>query len=394
MAASSPALSNNSNETGTTNGGTPPRRSALIDTPTPTPKQNLRGLNKPKCSTCGNVARSRCPYQSCKSCCAKAQNPCHIHVLKPNATLPDKQPPSNSPLFDQQSTDVPSTGASVRFSSLRQLSNNFAQFNRAHIPLRSRKPLSRKDAAAINAWRFSKLKEHNNSHIEAENEAFDRYMQNVSLLEEAFSVNLSLEGPTIDGPPALDSASSSEDESQKVCSGMKLKLKSNSERANSVRQRIRDLVDEGLRRLQKQEFDGDDEGSGNADDLNGQKGIKRPKHVGKWRAERTVAVNDLIDKLNKARNEDELKSCLEMKLQLFNDNDPDDLLNSEKAGSPESKDVQTPDEQNAENVSIPNQESDSIPSSSYLQRRLCSTIEINQEILSDIDVQFSSLAEL
>ncbi|KAL5231025.1 hypothetical protein ABZP36_029801 [Zizania latifolia] len=44
------------------------------------PKPNLRGLNKPKCIQCGNVARSRCPFQCCKSCCYKAQNPCHIHV--------------------------------------------------------------------------------------------------------------------------------------------------------------------------------------------------------------------------------------------------------------------------------------------------------------------------
>ncbi|GAB2221547.1 hypothetical protein Droror1_Dr00012731 [Drosera rotundifolia] len=42
-------------------------------------KTTQRGLNKPKCIKCSNVARSRCPYQSCKSCCSKAQNPCHIH---------------------------------------------------------------------------------------------------------------------------------------------------------------------------------------------------------------------------------------------------------------------------------------------------------------------------
>lgn len=38
------------------------------------------------------------------------------------------------------------------------------------------------NAAAINVWRFSKLKEYKEENIEVENEAFDRYMQNVDLL--------------------------------------------------------------------------------------------------------------------------------------------------------------------------------------------------------------------
>ncbi|XLT79557.1 hypothetical protein HN873_001310, partial [Arachis hypogaea] len=43
-------------------------------------------------------------------------------------------------------------------------------------------------AAAINEWRFSKLKEYKDRSIEAENEALDQYMQNVGLLEEVLSV--------------------------------------------------------------------------------------------------------------------------------------------------------------------------------------------------------------
>ncbi|XLS44420.1 hypothetical protein HN51_001285, partial [Arachis hypogaea] len=50
-------------------------------------------------------------------------------------------------------------------------------------------PLSQiKVAAAINEWRFSKLKEYKDRSIEAENEALDQYMQNVGLLEEVLSV--------------------------------------------------------------------------------------------------------------------------------------------------------------------------------------------------------------
>ncbi|URD86802.1 hypothetical protein MUK42_28173 [Musa troglodytarum] len=58
-----------------TNGDTTPQQPGSYELPKP----SLRGLNKPKCIKCGNVARSRCPFQSCKSCCAKAENPCHIH---------------------------------------------------------------------------------------------------------------------------------------------------------------------------------------------------------------------------------------------------------------------------------------------------------------------------
>ncbi|KAL9326776.1 hypothetical protein ACSQ67_007421 [Phaseolus vulgaris] len=46
----------------------------------PTPPKSQRGHNKPKCKQCGNVARSRCPYECCKRCCSRNQNPCHIHV--------------------------------------------------------------------------------------------------------------------------------------------------------------------------------------------------------------------------------------------------------------------------------------------------------------------------
>ncbi|MCV5004194.1 hypothetical protein OFM39_31540, partial [Escherichia coli] len=45
------------------------------------------------------------------------------------------------------------------------------------------------------------------------------------------------------------------------------------------------------------------------------KGPKKPKD---WWAERASTLSDLIDKLNKARNEEDLKSCLEVKSQLFN----------------------------------------------------------------------------
>ncbi|GAA0153162.1 hypothetical protein LIER_11472 [Lithospermum erythrorhizon] len=69
-------------------------------------------------------------------------------------------------------------------ASLRQLSCYFAQFNNLQSPIKSRKPLIKKDAQVLNEWRFSKLKEFKDKEVGAENEAFDRYLQNVGLLEE------------------------------------------------------------------------------------------------------------------------------------------------------------------------------------------------------------------
>ncbi|XP_044476699.1 uncharacterized protein LOC123204182 isoform X1 [Mangifera indica] len=143
MAASSPALSNNTSHTHTILAATLHRE---------TPQKTLRGLNKPKCIQCSNVACSRVNY-SFKvvvfPCCVSFRN-------------------------------------SLRVASLRQLSNNFAQFNNVQMPLCSRKPLTRKDATVMNEWRFCKLKEYRDRNIEVENEASDRCMQNISLLEEVF----------------------------------------------------------------------------------------------------------------------------------------------------------------------------------------------------------------
>ncbi|XP_028080979.1 uncharacterized protein LOC114282498 [Camellia sinensis] len=157
-----------------------------------------------------------------------------IAVLTSNATFPDKIPSSSSSLFDQQSTDASSSGNSRRFTSLRQLSNNFAQFNNLQGPLRSRKTVTRKDAAVINEWRFLKLKEHKEGKIEVENEAFDRYMQNVSLLDEVLTVDSTPEGSTNNWPP----------------------------RSENVTKRVQDIVNQGLRKLQKIELgNGDNDSS-------------------------------------------------------------------------------------------------------------------------------------
>lgn len=356
MASSSPALSNNSNET------TPTSMNNINSS------KNLRGLNKPKCIKCGNVARSRCPYQSCKSCCAKAQNPCHIHVLKGNSTFPDKALSSGSPLFDQQSTDVSPSGNSHRVASLRQLSSTFSQFNNLQPPLRSRKPLTRKDAAIINEWRFSKLKEYKDRNIEAENEAFDRYIQNINLLEEAFCVKSTPESPTQCGSPTSHpNSNSTEDSSEMITAGMKLSLRSNPIRAENFRKRIQYIVDQGLRKIRKTESNDVDSDVSEQDKL-------------AERSKKSKGLSELMDKLNKACNEEDLKSCLEMKSQLFDQHTEGSRV--------ESEDIETTEQQNDKDDSSPKLESD------YSPPKWFGKCSIDQEALNSIDAHFSSLEEI
>lgn len=258
-----------------------------------TPPTNLRGRNKPKCIQCGNVARSRCPFQSCKGCCSRAENPCPIHVLKGVATSAEKTAPTTPSSDHKASEGTP--GSTTRFSSIRHLSSNFAQFNNLNATARQRKPLTIKDAQALNEWRFTKLKEYRDRKIEVEDEAFDRYMSNVSLLEEAFSLAF------VPG----DAADSERNKEERTVSELKLRLRSNSARTETFKKRIKETVKAGLVMVQKRGGKSDDQ-----DEV--ERRIKRRK----WE-EKISALNEIIDKLNKARTEEDLKSCTELKSKHY-----------------------------------------------------------------------------
>ncbi|KAK4422982.1 hypothetical protein Salat_1880800 [Sesamum alatum] len=363
MAASSPAKSSSGAVDSVTASATPSSSNA---------SKSLRGLNKPKCIKCGNVARSRCPYQSCKNCCAKAQNPCHIHVLKGNSSFPDKPPSSSSPLFDQQSTDASHSGNSHR---LRQLSNNFAQFSNLQTPLRSRKPLTKKDAQVINEWRFLKLKEFKDGNVEAESEAFDRYMQNVGLLEEVFLMNSAPDDQIQDGPSFGVNSRSDGEDTERTVHGLKLKLRSSSVRTDNFRKRIQYIVDQGLRKLGKPELI---DGTG---DLSDGEGMPRPaKKTKSLLGDRAMALRDVSDKLNKARNEEDLKGCWEMAAEIFRWDAKTSQI--EPGEFPISK------ETDAKYDTSAGQESYLFPP------QWVSPATIDQEALCRIDAQFSSLEEI
>ncbi|EXC26742.1 hypothetical protein L484_023357 [Morus notabilis] len=298
-------------------------------------------------------------------------------VLKANATFPDKAPTSSSPFFDQQSTEAPSSVNSHRVASFRQLSNTFSQFNNVQIPFRSRKALTRKDAAAINEWRFSKLKEYKDRNIEGENEGFDRYMQNISLLEELFSTKTISDGLIEDGSESSISnrnPTSIEDDNGATISGLKLKLRSNPGRTSNFRKRICQIVDQGLEKLQKRQLGDCDDAPVNSKELD-----EEPKRAKDWWVGRASTLNDLIDKLNKARNEEDLKSCLEVKSQLFNPHTDRQLEPPTTELSTEQSDKDDLESKKEITYSLP---------------KLISTTEIDQQTLTSVDAHFSSMEQI
>lgn len=209
-----------------------------------------------------------------------------------------------------------------------------------------------------------------------ENEAFDRYMQNVSLLEEVFSVKSILEGPTEDGSLSSDPQHTSlEDDPEKMILGQKLKLRSNPIRNENVRKRIQQIVDGGLKKIQKCEFN---DGVNNLNDQN--ELDKKPEKANGWWADRAAAISDLIDKLNKARTEEDLKSCLEMKAQLYSQ--------CTRSSRTETKAIEVSKDQTAKNDLAPRKELD------YFSQKLFRTVEIDQEALNGIDAHFSSLEKI
>lgn len=222
-----------------------------------------------------------------------------------------------------------------------------------------------------------KLKEYKDANIEAENEAFDRYMQNVTLLEEVFALDSPLEGHLKDDGSSVSNPNptSAEDSSEMEIAEMKLRLRSNPSRAENFRNRIQHIVDQGLKKLQKNELLHD----GGAD-LDEQELFKRPKKKKSWRDERLDALTDLTDKLNKARNEEDLKSCLEMKAHLFN--------RHKKTNQVESKVTETPQEPAPQNDASLKLQSD------YSSLKWVSTTTVDQEVINRIDAHFATLEEI
>lgn len=207
-----------------------------------------------------------------------------------------------------------------------------------------------------------KLKEHFEGNIEVENEAFDRYMQNVDMLEETFSV---MEQSQPDNQDSSDAISS-----EKVVSEIKMKLKADSERADKFRDRIKTLLDNKLLELLKAET-ADDDYSTYDEDLDDDKAFKRSKKIMKYRFDRNAILDDLIYKLNRAQNKEDMASCLDMKLQL------------------------TSNSSACENHLEPKQESESEAALIFHSvHKMWTPVHVDQDTLGKINTEFSSLGQI
>lgn len=231
------------------------------------------------------------------------------------------------------------------------------------------------DAQVINEWRFLKLKEFKDGNVGAESEAFDRYMQNIGLLEEVFLMNSAADDQIPDGQSSGVNSRSDGEDTERMVDGLKLKLRSNSVRTDNFRKRIQYIVDQGLRKLGKPELI---DGTG---DLSDAEGLARTaKKIKTLQGDRAMALRDVSDKLNKARNEEDLKGCWEMASEIFRWNakmsqiEPGEFLISREISA--KYDASTEQE-------------------SYLfPPKWVSPATIDQEALCRIDEQFSSLEEI
>lgn len=193
-------------------------------------------------------------------------------------------------------------------------------------------------------------------------------MQNVDLLEKVLSVESVEDNVSSVSEPNQTSV---ENNREKTISELKLRVRSNSIRSDSMRKRIQQIVDEGLKKVQNCALDGD---------MNEPSDQEEPNQASKRaRTERLSVISDLMDKINKARNKEDLKPCMEMKLKLFNlDKDSCEI---------ELQDNGTPKNQTAET------ESDMAPAEEidYSLPKLVATAEIDQETINTIDKYFTSL---
>ncbi|KAL3817949.1 hypothetical protein ACJIZ3_003854 [Penstemon smallii] len=156
------------------------------------------------------------------------------------------------------------------------------------------------DTQVINEWRFLILKEFNYANVEVEIEGFNRYMQNVDLVEDVFSINSTLNEQIQDERPSKT---------------INRKLE----------KRIQYIVDHKLRKLEKFEL------VDHTNELSNTEGDeKTAKKIKFSQGERALALTELIDKLNKARKEEDLKACWEMASQIFGNGFSDCDMSIEK----------------------------------------------------------------
>lgn len=231
----------------------------------------------------------------------KAGNSCHIHVLKQNPTGDTVQGPAATapPLVP-----LPSTLVKHPYDTLR---------------LRTVKPLSlltKKEAFYINGWRFRKLRAHLESITLTEDETFDRYMQNMLLLEELFNGchTESCDDHTLKGSLGTEKTDGGLDLAI-MSAGLRMRQRSSSKKREAHKQKLKRIIDRSLQKLHKgEEIDDIPENEDYyANTFAARRELKRIKVQsadGKERLRRMEVFGVLVDKLKVVDNQEDFDVCL------------------------------------------------------------------------------------
>lgn len=222
-----------------------------------------------------------------------------------------------------------------------------------------------------------KLKEHMQGDIDAENEAYERYTQNVGLLEETFC-------PMEDSAAEAEAEATSEDEERMdlLVSEAKVRLKSDSDNAESFKERVATILDQKLKNLREAQssYEDDKLSDENQDDY-----TIPVKFTAKQKMERAAKFNELLGKMTRARNEDDLKPCRDLIEQLFGN---EVLFRKENDSTDKSNAMETEPPSGQESTSA------AAASQRYSFPKLCTRIEVGEDFASKLDAEFSSLSEV
>jgi len=231
--------------------------------------------------------------------------------------------------------------------------------------LQTKKSLTKKDAVAINKWRFMKLREHMQGDIDDENEAYERYTQNVRLLEETF---YPMEYADVE--PEAEAPSSDEERMDLLVSEAKVRLKSDNEIADRFKERVAAILDQKLKKLlESQSADEDDKLSDPDQDDH----LNPAKFSAKQKAERSASLNELLGKLTRARSEDDLKPCRDLIEQLFG---------KEKGSSTDRQAGVEMEQRDQESAAAAVAQPYSVP-------ELCARMEVDEDFAAKISDEFS-----
>ncbi|KAH7292117.1 hypothetical protein KP509_29G052300 [Ceratopteris richardii] len=270
--------------------------------PASTKTLSMRGRKRHKCMVCGNIARSRCPFFSCKGCCVKAGNACHIHVLKASPS-------------DENVQGSAAAQGSIAPAVVKHPYDN--------LRLRTLRPpgiITRKEAGTINSWRFRKLRSFMEGISAYEDDAFDRYMQNNLLLDELFNVSDSdtryREQPLPLGTCSTYERSEGEIDTAMVSAILRARQRMSFKKREAHRQRLRRTIDRSLQKLLLKGEETDDFTENDEIYLGGfsaRRELKRMKvqsAEGKERLRRMEVFASLLEKLKVVENQEDFDSCL------------------------------------------------------------------------------------